>query len=79
MANHVDESCLAALVDVAAAVAEALADVEEGTSPSALATPPRRVLSIAQIWRMPETTEGRSSELASRNDVWFVWIKLERR
>lgn len=44
------------------------------TSPSAVATPPRSVLSSAQILRIPSTTAGRSDEF--KNCVWFVWMKL---
>ena len=48
-------------------------------SPSVLETLPRSVLSRAQIFCMPLTIPGRLAELASRNDVWFVWMKLARR
>ena len=57
--DQIDEARMAPPVVVAVGVAEVVADDE--TSPSALATPPRSVLSSAQILRMPVTTEGRSS------------------
>lgn len=64
----------AAPLDASVAVGTAMLDVGV-TSPSAVATPPRRVLSSAQTLRSPSTTFGRSSEL--RNCVWFVCVKLE--
>lgn len=46
------------------------------TSPSAVATPPRSVLSIAQILLIPSTTEGRLTPGALRKSVWLVCSKL---
>lgn len=45
-------------------------------SPSAAETLPRRVLSRAQMFRMPLTIEGKSAPDASRKAVWLVCSKL---
>ena len=71
--NHDDAREEAAFVLVAVGAARLDVGV---TSPSAVATPPRRVLSRAQILRMPSTTDGRFLESESRNAVWLVWMKL---
>ena len=68
------ETCCDAPLVVDVALAAAV--VDDGDSPSVFETLPRRVLSSAQMERIPLTTEGRSSESASRNDVWLVLMKL---
>lgn len=50
-----------------------------GTSPSAVAAPPRRMLESEQTFRMPCSTDGTSSCETFRNWVCPVLVKLHRR
>lgn len=49
------------------------------TSPSAVATPPRSVLAMAQMFCIPLKTDGRSAWGALSTSVWLVCSKLIKR
>ena len=65
------------LVSVPSVGTAATSETEDDeTSPFDADTPPRRVLSRAQMFRMPDMIPGSWCESAERNSVRFVRMKL---